>query len=153
MVGRFFDWCRRRELKVNAGKINVMVMNGEEVLECDVHLEGLRLEHVSKFKYLECVLDEVGTDGKNVVGRWQVGRGWQVPIGSLLMLWICRLSVLESYIKHCLYMFLRMIVRQWYGRRRRDLGLGLYKWTTSKACLVLGGLIESRIHGYGNCAK
>ena len=60
---------RRRELKVNAGKINVMVMNGEEVLECDVHLEGLRLEHVSKFKYLECILDEVGTDGKNVVGR------------------------------------------------------------------------------------
>ena len=40
-----------------------MVLNGEEGLECEVHLDGIRLEHVSKFKYLGCVLDESGTDG------------------------------------------------------------------------------------------
>ena len=34
-------------------------------------------------------------------------------------------------------------VRQCYGRRRRDLVLRLYRWTTSEACLVLGGWIES----------
>ena len=29
MVGRFAEVCRRRRLKVNAGKRKVMVMNGE----------------------------------------------------------------------------------------------------------------------------
>ena len=53
----------RRGLKVNAGKIKVMVLNGEEMKECEVHKDGNSLEHVSEFKYLECVLDESGTDG------------------------------------------------------------------------------------------
>ena len=59
------------------------------------------------------------------------------------MLEICSLSVLESYMKNCLYMFLCMAVKQRYGRRRRDLELRLYTWTTSEACLVLGGWIVS----------
>ena len=42
-------------LKVNAGKSNEMIMNGEEELNCEVHVDGIRLEHVSKFKYLGCV--------------------------------------------------------------------------------------------------
>ena len=54
---------RRRVLKAHAGKGKVMVMNGEKGLECGVHIDGIRLEHVSQFKYLECVLDESGTDG------------------------------------------------------------------------------------------
>ena len=40
-----------------------MVMNGEEGLECQVHIDEVRLEHVSEFKYLRCVLDEAGTNG------------------------------------------------------------------------------------------
>ena len=64
MVGRFADGvCRRRRLKGNAGKSKVMVLNGEEGLKCKVHIDGIRLEHVSKFKYLGCVLDESFTDG------------------------------------------------------------------------------------------
>ena len=39
-----------------------MVLNGEEGLECEVHEDGIRLEHVSKFKYFGCVLDESDTD-------------------------------------------------------------------------------------------
>ena len=39
-----------------------MVMNGEEGLKCEVHVDGICLEHVSGFKYLECVLDEAGTE-------------------------------------------------------------------------------------------
>ena len=62
MVGRFAEVCRRRELKVNPGKSKVMVLNGEEGLACEVHVDGVRLEHVSEFKYLGCVLDESGTD-------------------------------------------------------------------------------------------
>ena len=30
---------------------------------------------------------------------------------------------------------------------RRDRALGLYRWTTSEVCWILGGWIESRIHG------
>ena len=58
MVGWFSVVCRRRELKVNAGKSKVIVLNGEEVLECEVHVDGIRLEGISEFKYLRCVLDE-----------------------------------------------------------------------------------------------
>ena len=50
MVRRFAEVCRRRGLKVNASKINLMVLNGEEGLECEVHVDGVRLEHVSEFK-------------------------------------------------------------------------------------------------------
>ena len=72
MVERFVEECKRRGLKFNAGKSKVMVLGGEEGLECDVCLDGIRLEHVSEFKYLGYVLDELGTDGQSVVGRWRV---------------------------------------------------------------------------------
>ena len=42
----------RRGLKVNAGKSKVMVLGREEGLECEVYVDGIRLEHVSEFKYL-----------------------------------------------------------------------------------------------------
>ena len=32
-MGRFIEVCRRRGVKVNAGKSKVMVLNGEEGLE------------------------------------------------------------------------------------------------------------------------
>ena len=41
--------------------------------------------------------------------------------GPWLMLGICSLSVLVSYMKHYLCLFFRMAVRQCYGGRRRDL--------------------------------
>ena len=46
--------CWRRGLKVNAGKNKMMVLNGEGGL-CGWGA-------MSEFKYLECVLDESGTD-------------------------------------------------------------------------------------------
>ena len=61
--GMVAEVCRRRGLKVNASKRKVMVLNGEEGLECEVHVNGIRLEHISEFKYLGCVLDESGRDG------------------------------------------------------------------------------------------
>ena len=59
---RFVEVCRRG-LKVNAGKSKVMVMNGEEGLECEIHIDGICLKHVSEFKYLGCILEESGTEG------------------------------------------------------------------------------------------
>ena len=54
MVGWFDKMCRRRGLKVNAAKSKVMVLKGEEGLKCEFHVDGVCLEHVSEFKYLEC---------------------------------------------------------------------------------------------------
>ena len=42
----FAEVCRRRQLKVNADKSKVMVLNGEEGLEYEVHVDGIHLEHV-----------------------------------------------------------------------------------------------------------
>ena len=61
-------------MKVNAGKIKVMVLSGEEGLECEVRVDGIRLEHVSEFKYLGCVLDESGTDGAECSKKVANGR-------------------------------------------------------------------------------
>ena len=55
---RFVELSRRRGLKVNADKSKVMVLGGEELLECEIRVDGARSEQVSEFKYLGCVLDE-----------------------------------------------------------------------------------------------
>ena len=49
-----------------------MILNREEGLECEVHIDGVHLEDVSEFKYLGCVLDEAGTDGAECSSRWQM---------------------------------------------------------------------------------
>ena len=63
-MGRVVEACRRRGLKVNAGKSKVMVLNEEEELECKGHVDGIRLDYVSEFKYFGYVLDESGADGE-----------------------------------------------------------------------------------------
>ena len=40
IVGRFILACRRRGLKVNAGKSKAMLLGGEEGLECKVCING-----------------------------------------------------------------------------------------------------------------
>ena len=60
-MGRFFEVCRR-SLKVNAGTSKVMLLGGEDGLGCDFCVDGIRLELVSEFTYLGCVLDESGKD-------------------------------------------------------------------------------------------
>ena len=113
-------------------------MNGEERLECEVHIDVVCLEHVSEFRYLGCVLGEAGTEGAECSRKVA---SWRRVGGPQLLLRICRLSVLALH-KTLLVPVLSMSVREWYGRRRH-LGLGLYRWTTSGAWLVLGGWIKS----------
>ena len=62
MMRCFFEVYRRRCIKVRADKSNMMVLSGQEGLECEVLVDGVRLDHASGFKYLGCVLDESGTD-------------------------------------------------------------------------------------------
>ena len=61
MVEQFAGVCRRRGLKVNAGKSKVIVLDGEEGLEYEVYIDGIHVEHVLEFKYLGYVFDESGT--------------------------------------------------------------------------------------------
>ena len=77
-MGRFGEVCRRRGLKFNAGKIKVMVLGGEEGLECEVCVDGIRLEHVSELKYLKCVLDESGRPTNEVECSRKVASGRRV---------------------------------------------------------------------------
>ena len=44
------------------GKKKNVERNEREGLECEVYVDGIRLGHVSEFKYSGCVLDEAGTD-------------------------------------------------------------------------------------------
>ena len=50
VVGCFVEVCRRRGLKINAGKGKVMVLGGEEGLEREISVDAVRLEHVSECK-------------------------------------------------------------------------------------------------------
>ena len=60
------------------------VMNGEEGFECEVYVDRIRLEHVSKLKYLGCVLDESGTDGGECSRKMASGRRVAGAIRSLV---------------------------------------------------------------------
>ena len=84
-------------------------------MNCDVHVDGVRLEHVSEFKYLGYVLDKTGTGeaecSTEVASRRRVA------------------SVLESCTKHCLYLLLRTAVRQCYGRGVEEIiDEGVLRW-------------------------
>ena len=54
-----------------------MGLNGEERLECEVHVEGICLEHFSQFKYFGCILDESGTDEAEYIRKVASGRKWE----------------------------------------------------------------------------
>ena len=61
-----------------------MVLNGEKRLECEVYIDGIRLEHVSELKYLGSVLDESGTDGGECSRKVASGRRVAGAIRSLV---------------------------------------------------------------------
>ena len=46
MMGHFVEVIRRRGLKVNAVKSKVMLLGGEQGLECEVCINGISLKHV-----------------------------------------------------------------------------------------------------------
>ena len=84
IMGWFAEVCKKRGLNVSEGKSKLMVLNGEEGLECEVHVDWIRLEHVSEFKYLGCVLDESGRDGVECSRKVSSGRRVVGAIRSLV---------------------------------------------------------------------
>ena len=85
-----------------------MVFGGEEGLECEVCVDRIRLEHVSEFKYLGCVLDKSGTDEAECSRKVESGRRIAGAIKSLVNARNLQLVCAS----HCCCMFLRMVVRQ-----------------------------------------
>ena len=83
MVGCFDEVCRRRCLKVNAGKSKLMELGGEG-LEYEVCVDWIFLENVSEFKYLGCVLDKSGTDEAECSWKVASGRREAAAIRSLV---------------------------------------------------------------------
>ena len=122
MVGWFAEVCGRRELKVNPGKNKVMVLNGEEGLECEFHVDGIRLEYVSEFKYFGCVLNESGIDEaeyrRKVASEWMVTGAIRSLVNARDLQLEC--ATVESCMKHWLYLFLCMAVRQLMKEKERS---------------------------------
>ena len=71
--GVFFVEVCRRGLKFSAGKNKVMVLGGEEGLECKIMWIGYNWRECQELKYLGCVLDESVADVTGVIRRWLVG--------------------------------------------------------------------------------
>ena len=76
MAGRFVEVRRGRGLIFNVDKRKVMMSHLDEGLKCKIHVVGARLDQMSEFKYLGCVLDESSTDDakcrRKVAGRRKV---------------------------------------------------------------------------------
>ena len=73
-MGLFAEVCRKGGLKVNAGKSKVIVLNGEEGLECEVHVQMGFVLSIPEFKYLGYILDKSGTDGAEFNRKVASGR-------------------------------------------------------------------------------
>ena len=81
----------------------MMLLDGEEGLECGVCVQGLWLEHLSEVKYFGCVLRESGTNEAECPWKGRVK-------GGLQMLGVCSLSVLGSCMSQYLCLFLCVVV-------------------------------------------
>ena len=55
MVGHFVEVCRRIILEVSGDKKNMMALNGEEGLECEVRVDGMLLDHcIYQVQMVQC---------------------------------------------------------------------------------------------------
>ena len=84
MVDPFVEVCRRRGLKVNADKSKMLVLGGEEGLECEIRVDGTPYEQVIEFKYLGCVFHESGMDVAKSLRKIASGRKVASAIRSLV---------------------------------------------------------------------
>ena len=135
--------CRRKGLKLNEGKSKVMVSGGEEGLVCEVCVDGIRLMNVSEFKYLGCVLDKSGTDAAECSRKVTSGRRLVGAIRSLVNVRSLQFECARVLHESLLVPVLTYSSETMIWSEKRGLGLGLYRWTTSKACWVSGECMKS----------
>ena len=86
----FVEACRKRSVKVNAGKNKVVVLGGEEGLECEVLVDGTRLEHLLELNTWG-VFRMNQVQMSSVVGSWRVRATLQVLLVPWLILGVCSL--------------------------------------------------------------
>ena len=137
-MGHFIEVCRRRGLKVNAGKSKVILLGVEEGLEVEICVKGIRLGLVSEFKCLGCVLNESGTDKADCSRKVARGRRAAGAIRSLVNDRSLQLECARVLHESLLVPVRMTVVIQLYRVRRRGLELGMYIWTTSNVCWISG---------------
>ena len=100
MVGRFVEVCRKRGLKVNTGESKVILLDGEEGLECEVCINRYVYRMSRNLNTWDVFWTNEVQMKQSVVGSWRVGGGLQVLLGFWLMLRVCSLNVLWSSTSH-----------------------------------------------------
>ena len=75
-------------------------------------MDEIRLEHVSEFKYLGCVLDDSGADEAECSRKVASGRKVAGAIRSLVNARNFQLECARVCISYCLRLFLCIVVRQ-----------------------------------------
>ena len=83
-----------------------------------------------------CLLGSSGTYGADCSRNLESGRKVVDDIRSLVNGRDLQLESGIVFMEFCLYLFLYISMKHCYGRRRRDLESGLYRWTTSEVCWV-----------------
>ena len=73
IVECFIEMCMRKGLKFNAGKSKVMMLGGEEGLECDVCINGYVWSISRNLKTWDVFQTNQVQMRQSVVGRWRVG--------------------------------------------------------------------------------
>ena len=104
-------------MKVNAWKIKVMVLDGEEGLECVIYVDGAQLEQV-ELKYLGSVLEESGTDADKCCRKVRSGRKDSGTIRSWLILGVCSFSVRRCCMQHCIFLLYDGEIMIWREKKR-----------------------------------
>ena len=75
------DIVQRQNPGILAQEFSGLNSSFHGLLECEVHVDGIRLEHVSEFKYLGCVS---GTDGTECSRKVMSGKRVAGAIRSLV---------------------------------------------------------------------
>ena len=97
MMGRFVKVCRRGVLRVNVDKSKVMALDEENGSVCEVLVDRTRLEYLSEFKYLDYVLDALGTDDAEVASvRKVTGNIRPLVTGDVVSLQLVCARVLDE---------------------------------------------------------
>ncbi|GBP89135.1 hypothetical protein EVAR_67931_1 [Eumeta japonica] len=74
MVNRMNDSVKKRGVKMNFGKTKVMVFErGESTTECDLLIEGEKVEQVKEFVYLDSLFTNDGKYDRDVERRVNAG--------------------------------------------------------------------------------
>ena len=105
VIRQFFEVCRRSGLKYKGGRSKMMLLNGEERLECEIYVDGVLLVHTSEFKYLGGVLDESDNDEAVCSRKVTSGRRVAGAIKALVNAIDLNLSLLDSSMKLCFNCF------------------------------------------------